>query len=63
MRVSPDDRAALLLRDQCHLPLEQVAAVIGVSEREIRLTCLTARERLRMKVKELLETPGTKNGL
>lgn len=63
MRVSSDDRAVLLLRDQCHLPLDQVAAVMGVSGREIQRVCLTARERLRMKVKEQLETPERKNGL
>jgi len=62
-QVSAENRAILLLRDQCHLPFRHIAYVIGISDREIRSACLAAREQLRSKVKDSLEALKKKNDL
>ena len=59
IRLTPRDKSALLLRDQGHLPFERIAFVLGLSARDARSACLTARERLRSSVKEVLEKTGT----
>ena len=54
IRLSPSDKAMLLLRDQCHFPFETIAAIFGTSASESRSACLVARERLRGALKDIL---------
>ena len=58
LKLSPKDRALLLLRDQCHLPFERIAGIIGSAVRETRSDCLAAREHLRTLVQALIEGGG-----
>lgn len=52
-----NDKALLLLRDQCHLPFEQIGAVLGMDARHARANCLAAREKLRAGVQQMLSKP------
>lgn len=56
-QLSPADKVVLLLRDQCHLPFESLAAILGMEIPESRSVCLAARERFRAIVKEILDKP------
>ena len=55
LRLPPGDKAIILLRDQCHLPFEHIAAVIGMDARQVRSACLLSRERLREAMRDILE--------
>ena len=56
--LSPGDKAIILLRDQCHLPFEHIAAVMGTDARQVRSACLASRERLREAMRHILEDKG-----
>jgi hypothetical protein len=62
IQLSPSDKALLLLRDQCHLPFERISAITGSPVRDARSACLTARERLRARVTEVLQA-GPSHGM
>ncbi len=53
--LSPEDKAILLLRDQCHFSFERISGILGSQPRAIRSACLGARERLREAVQVVLE--------
>ena len=53
--LSASDKEPLLLRDQAHLPMATVAAILDIGEPQARSHCLAARERLRDAVRSLLE--------
>jgi DNA-directed RNA polymerase specialized sigma24 family protein len=55
IRLSSEDKAVLLLRDQCHLSFERIAGILGTQPRQTRSACLASRERLREAVQALLE--------
>jgi DNA-directed RNA polymerase specialized sigma24 family protein len=53
--LTPEDKAVILLRDQCHFSFERIAAILKTRPQQARSSCLVARERLREVVKNLLE--------
>jgi DNA-directed RNA polymerase specialized sigma24 family protein len=55
IHLSREDKAALLLRDQCHLSFERIAGILGTHPRQAKSACLAARERLRRAVQAVLE--------
>ena len=55
IRLPRQDKAVLLLRDQCHLPFDRIAAVLGIGASQAESACLAAREHLRASVKDVLE--------
>ena len=63
IRLSPADKAILLFRDQCGFSFETIGAIFGTGSQESRSVCMTARERLRGAVKEILEKPGAGHGM
>ena len=63
LQLSLSDKTLLLLRDQCHFSFETIAAILGSTAQESRLTCLAARERLRATLGEILQKPGAANGV
>ncbi len=52
--VDYEARAALVLRDQCNLPYEEIASVLGQSLKEAKIRVTNARGVLRDKVAEIL---------
>jgi DNA-directed RNA polymerase specialized sigma24 family protein len=60
LQLSSDEKAVLLLRDQAHLSFDRIGLILGKGERETRSSCLAAREKLRARVKQVLDG-GAKN--
>jgi len=53
-KLSFSEKALLLLRDQLHLPYKNIAAVLGISVRNIRGKTSQVRLKLRSKIEEVL---------
>lgn len=55
IHLAREDKAVLLLRDQCHFSFEGIAGILGTQPRQARSACSEARERLRGAVQAVLE--------
>ena len=53
--LTPDAKKRLLLRDQIHLAYQDIAAVLDVPERDVKIQTIQARVQLMDKVKEIME--------
>lgn len=53
-----DARLALLLRDQLHLPYEEIGVIAGTGAKQARADTIAARTLLREKLRDLAARPG-----